>query len=816
MNESTSLNITEPCFRMLERNLVQTTTGMKIPETFHENTLSKYDNNGSYSGSTDIADDHNEHDIDSAKTAGRWTKAEHELFLAGLKLYNKQWKLVAGVVKTRTVVQVRTHAQKYFQKIGKSDPNSVKKVHKKSLFGGDAMTALSENCVSTRRHSDESDDNACSLSGVTTSSTCSNHSVSTDEADNSDAEKDLNSSASEVIGSSSNDSTKMFMNHGSNSHLNVMRTQSMSAIDLPPNRQPAVMLNGGGVFTNYSNSAKKGPQKRSRDDRNDKIPTPVSHIMQPTIVNMNNFNAYCMSPSNETNSIPINRCYTDVEQRGHNMIGAQIPNKVNDVQNVPHMVDFFYHQQPPSEYDDPNDQNFLSLLGDIDWQSMNHSNSLSPGSTSPQQLLGLDPECRAASPLFAKSVIELTETNESDKSSSGKKITSSSSGNLEKVLDESEVKNSNEETSHNIERTPHRKPQHIDNKPDKVKLDTSKVGFTNVIHSSDGENTESKCNQTYFATPMLNVGNPSPYAFENANSQHSSLHAASADRVIYDSAGQYSIFKVGPSSNTNNMTNVNCYEAGQYAYQNQLRQQHHFKPDRSWIINNNSANGYTRAHAAATYNVNDCHNPHNNLKGHSNSYSNNNMMEMLHSFSTDELNHSMPSLTLSSTSGAMISPPPTEKLGDGIESKPVRRRGRPRKITATSASPASALFSTNSNTPKIIQTQPSFAGKPLYCSFPPISFNTERTEAMPPSDVLFSEINSSSGVNTLYCSRDPIKDGILYNEINHHNPHLLDHHDGGVNSDINADIIHHTVDSLNTKIDDDLFIESEMLEAFDA
>eukprot|EP00581_Thalassiosira_minuscula_P008429 CAMPEP_0183708754 /NCGR_PEP_ID=MMETSP0737-20130205/4965_1 /TAXON_ID=385413 /ORGANISM="Thalassiosira miniscula, Strain CCMP1093" /LENGTH=1387 /DNA_ID=CAMNT_0025936683 /DNA_START=253 /DNA_END=4416 /DNA_ORIENTATION=+ len=50
---------------------------------------------------------------------GRWTKEEHEAFLAALQLYGKEWKKVAARVKTRTVVQTRTHAQKYFQKLQK-------------------------------------------------------------------------------------------------------------------------------------------------------------------------------------------------------------------------------------------------------------------------------------------------------------------------------------------------------------------------------------------------------------------------------------------------------------------------------------------------------------------------------------------------------------------------------------------------------------------------------------------------------------------------------------------------------------------------
>ena len=50
---------------------------------------------------------------------GRWTKEEHESFLSALQLYGKEWKKVAARVKTRTVVQTRTHAQKYFQKLQK-------------------------------------------------------------------------------------------------------------------------------------------------------------------------------------------------------------------------------------------------------------------------------------------------------------------------------------------------------------------------------------------------------------------------------------------------------------------------------------------------------------------------------------------------------------------------------------------------------------------------------------------------------------------------------------------------------------------------
>ena len=57
---------------------------------------------------------------------GRWTREEHEAFLSALQEYGKEWKKVAAKVKTRTVVQTRTHAQKYFQKLQKGMANGEK------------------------------------------------------------------------------------------------------------------------------------------------------------------------------------------------------------------------------------------------------------------------------------------------------------------------------------------------------------------------------------------------------------------------------------------------------------------------------------------------------------------------------------------------------------------------------------------------------------------------------------------------------------------------------------------------------------------
>jgi SHAQKYF class myb-like DNA-binding protein len=77
-----------------------------------------------------------------AEHTGRWTKKEHELFLEALKKYGKEWKKVAAMVKTRTVVQTRTHAQKYFQKVQKY-------IHPDGGEGGDGEVAPAMATAST-------------------------------------------------------------------------------------------------------------------------------------------------------------------------------------------------------------------------------------------------------------------------------------------------------------------------------------------------------------------------------------------------------------------------------------------------------------------------------------------------------------------------------------------------------------------------------------------------------------------------------------------------------------------------------------------
>ena len=53
---------------------------------------------------------------------GRWTRQEHEQFLRGLEAVGEVWCLVSTYVPTRTELQVRTHAQKYFRKVRQGLP----------------------------------------------------------------------------------------------------------------------------------------------------------------------------------------------------------------------------------------------------------------------------------------------------------------------------------------------------------------------------------------------------------------------------------------------------------------------------------------------------------------------------------------------------------------------------------------------------------------------------------------------------------------------------------------------------------------------
>ena len=48
---------------------------------------------------------------------GRWTEEERDKFLQGITLYGINWRKVKNLIPTRTAVQVRSHAQKFYQRM---------------------------------------------------------------------------------------------------------------------------------------------------------------------------------------------------------------------------------------------------------------------------------------------------------------------------------------------------------------------------------------------------------------------------------------------------------------------------------------------------------------------------------------------------------------------------------------------------------------------------------------------------------------------------------------------------------------------------
>ena len=67
--------------------------------------------------------------VTRTRNAGRWSAQEHARFVDGLEKYGRRkWIRIAEHVGTRTVIQVRSHAQKYFKKLRRAAQPPARKV----------------------------------------------------------------------------------------------------------------------------------------------------------------------------------------------------------------------------------------------------------------------------------------------------------------------------------------------------------------------------------------------------------------------------------------------------------------------------------------------------------------------------------------------------------------------------------------------------------------------------------------------------------------------------------------------------------------
>ncbi|KAI9084146.1 hypothetical protein K1719_033817 [Acacia pycnantha] len=57
------------------------------------------------------------------KSRESWSEPEHDKFFEALQLFDRDWKKIEAFVGSKTVIQIRSHAQKYFQKVQKSGGN---------------------------------------------------------------------------------------------------------------------------------------------------------------------------------------------------------------------------------------------------------------------------------------------------------------------------------------------------------------------------------------------------------------------------------------------------------------------------------------------------------------------------------------------------------------------------------------------------------------------------------------------------------------------------------------------------------------------
>lgn len=56
-------------------------------------------------------------ELNANAVQGRWSKIEHDRFIEAIKKYGKDWKSVESYIESRSGSQIRSHAQKFFNRL---------------------------------------------------------------------------------------------------------------------------------------------------------------------------------------------------------------------------------------------------------------------------------------------------------------------------------------------------------------------------------------------------------------------------------------------------------------------------------------------------------------------------------------------------------------------------------------------------------------------------------------------------------------------------------------------------------------------------
>ena len=88
-----------------------------------------------------------ENKIENSKS-GRWTKEEQNLFNLAYQWHEKDWKKLSEIIQTRTVIQIRSHAQKIQKKLDKTQTGAIEtqKVFILESALNDLNSYITKNC----------------------------------------------------------------------------------------------------------------------------------------------------------------------------------------------------------------------------------------------------------------------------------------------------------------------------------------------------------------------------------------------------------------------------------------------------------------------------------------------------------------------------------------------------------------------------------------------------------------------------------------------------------------------------------------------